>query len=80
VNVFVQVHSHPWPQGTAFDVRGYGLQHIATGPSSGDEFSNFLANQRLNASVFDYVVTPEGIYRIFNGQTERIAPLGYLNK
>ena len=80
VNVFVQVHSHAWPEGTPIYVQGVGLQHMASGPSDGDALGNFLVNQRLNTAVIDYTVTPEGIYRTFNGQSQYIAPLQYLGR
>ena len=56
VNTFVQAHTHPWPEGTAFVVRGVpGVQHMASGPSViGDESSNMFSNQRLNGTVIDY--------------------------
>jgi len=80
VNVFVQVHTHPWPEGTPIDVQGVGLQHMASGPSDGDTLGNFLVNQRLNTTVIDYTVTPEGVYRTFNGQSQYISPLEYLGR
>jgi RHS repeat-associated protein len=79
-NVFVQVHTHPWPEGTPIDVRGVGVQRMASGPSDGDALGNFLSNQRINTSVIDYTITPEGVYRTFNGRSQYIAPLQYLNQ
>jgi hypothetical protein len=76
---YVFVHSHPWPAGTVVYV-DQGTRFVAeTGPSPGDIFSNWVDRNIAGRNAIDYVITPEGIYRVIGEVVQWIAPIGYLN-
>ena len=75
---YVNVHSHPFPEGTELYVKDGVTYRAGNGPSTYDVLSNQIQRD-LGRNVVDYVLSPAGIYRVVGTQVERIAPISYIH-
>jgi hypothetical protein len=78
-DVYFDAHSHPYSEGTYVTTTREGVvMRAAAGVSSDDAWSNVVLHMQ-GKNAYSYTVAPEGIYRVYQGKCNWVAPIRYIN-
>lgn len=75
--VYAEGHAHPWAAGTKF-WKENGQWNVAQSGPSGADVAVHIGNLARGVNVTDYILTPEGIFRMSGSSVQWIAPIDYL--